>query len=57
MEVSFNVFLLGDGTYEIYVGLEDGPTHRFTHDPADDADASARAPRLERVFTAEISVA
>lgn len=51
VEVCFAVFLLGDDTYEIYVEIEDGPTHRFTYDPEDAAEAPQKTAKLERSVT------
>lgn len=51
VRVRFGVYLLGDGTHEVYVGIEDGPTCRFTCDPDGTKTKTGRA-ELGRKVTA-----
>jgi PAS domain S-box-containing protein len=50
VQVRFGVYPMGDGTYEVYVEVEDGLTCRFTYDPAG-PEASAERARLGRKVT------
>jgi PAS domain-containing protein len=49
--VRFGVYPLGDGTNEVYVEIEDGPTCRLTYDPKR-RGAEAEQARLGRKVTA-----
>jgi PAS domain-containing protein len=51
--IRFGVYPLGDGTNEVYVEIEDGPTRRFTYDPGKQ-DAQAEKARLGRTVTATL---
>lgn len=51
--IRFGVYPLGDGTHEVYVEIEDGPTRRFTHNPEDRSPRSEKA-RLGRTVTAAL---
>lgn len=53
VRVRFGVYPLGDGTNEVYVEIEDGPTCRFTYDPAQ-RGAQAEQARLGRKVTATL---
>jgi len=48
--IRFRVYPLGDGTNEVYVEIEDGPTCRFTYDPGKE-NAAAEQARLGRTVT------
>jgi PAS domain-containing protein len=48
--IRFGVYPLGDGTNEVYVEVEDGPTCRFTYDPGR-RGAQAEQARLGRTVT------
>lgn len=51
--IRFGVYPLGDGTNEVYVEIEDGPTCRFTYDPGK-RNAQAEKARLGRIVTATL---
>jgi len=53
VQIRFGVYPLGDGTHEVYVEIEDGPTRRFTYDPTK-ADQEAEKARLGRTVTATL---
>jgi PAS domain-containing protein len=51
--IRFGVYPLGDGTNEVYVEIEEGPTCRFTYDPGK-RNAQAEQARLGRTVTATL---
>ena len=53
VQIRFGVYPLGDGTYEVYVEIEDGPTCRFTCDPVGKKTETGRA-ELGRKVTAAL---
>jgi PAS domain-containing protein len=48
--VRFGVYPMGDGTNEVYVEVENGPTRRFTYDPGN-LEADTEKARLGRTVT------
>lgn len=48
--VRFGVYPMGDGTNEVYVDVEEGPTRRFTYDPGS-LEAETEKARLGRTVT------
>jgi len=51
--IRFGVYPLGDGTHEVYVEIEGGPTRRFTYNPEKRPLRSEKA-RLGRTVTAAL---
>lgn len=53
LRVQFGAHLLRDGTYDVYVDVEGGPTRRFTYDPVNGKEEAEKA-RLGRQVTSAL---